>query len=146
MGVAFQASKVTDVALESDEELVSFLDEQEVAAETGPTRSRAEMVLEMAGDLSMLDVFVTGMFVANAVLASLGDVLLTELDQGFWVLIPAVVLGWIHSVLCKTIAYDGVLRSAKNRAILNARSAKEEQTKKQTAEERKQGSFFACWS
>merc|ERR1712232_1549543 len=104
------------------------------------------MVLEMAGDLSMLDVFVTGMFVANAVIGTLGDVLVTELDQGFWVLIPAVVLGWIHSALCNSIAYDGILRDAQNRAIQNARSVKQEQMKTQAAEKRKQGSFFACYS
>eukprot|EP00929_Paragymnodinium_shiwhaense_P001607 TRINITY_DN10184_c0_g1_i1.p1 TRINITY_DN10184_c0_g1~~TRINITY_DN10184_c0_g1_i1.p1 ORF type:complete len:534 (-),score=92.52 TRINITY_DN10184_c0_g1_i1:430-1944(-) len=147
--VAFQASQVTAVVAEKDEEAVSLLTNQEAAAATGPAHSWAGLVLEMAADLSMLDVFVTGIAVATTVLGCLGDVLMTELDQGFWVLVPAVVLGWIHNAVCAIIAYEGSMRGAKNKAILNARSSKQaEQEKTQrAAEERKQNlSFLACCS
>eukprot|EP00929_Paragymnodinium_shiwhaense_P001610 TRINITY_DN10184_c0_g3_i1.p1 TRINITY_DN10184_c0_g3~~TRINITY_DN10184_c0_g3_i1.p1 ORF type:complete len:506 (-),score=102.78 TRINITY_DN10184_c0_g3_i1:356-1873(-) len=145
--VAFQASSVTAVVAEKDEEAVALLTDQEGAAATGPAHSWHALLLEMAADLSMLDVFVTGMAVASTVLASLGDVLVTELDTGFWVLIPAVVLGWIHNALCAIVAYDGAMRGARNKVILNARSKQEEQ-KKKAAEERKPNSvaFFACCS
>eukprot|EP00929_Paragymnodinium_shiwhaense_P001608 TRINITY_DN10184_c0_g2_i1.p1 TRINITY_DN10184_c0_g2~~TRINITY_DN10184_c0_g2_i1.p1 ORF type:complete len:527 (+),score=57.51 TRINITY_DN10184_c0_g2_i1:44-1582(+) len=139
--VAFQASQVAHIVVEKEEESLTLLGEEDVAgAAASHSRSCAALVREMAGDLSMLDVFVAGMAVANAVLASLGDVMVTELDTGFWVLIGAVVLGWIHNTLCTTITYASGMRDAKNKAILRARSESKAQA---LAEDRKpQSSLF----
>eukprot|EP00927_Polykrikos_kofoidii_P031691 TRINITY_DN27201_c0_g1_i1.p1 TRINITY_DN27201_c0_g1~~TRINITY_DN27201_c0_g1_i1.p1 ORF type:complete len:466 (+),score=39.44 TRINITY_DN27201_c0_g1_i1:97-1494(+) len=57
-------------------------------------------ILKASGDLSLLDVYVVGMFAAAVVLASLDKVLQCDLLSGFYSLVIAVLIGYIHQLIC----------------------------------------------
>jgi len=134
--LAFQASAVNSTIVSSvtregtDEEMSRLLDEDKV--ETGPLikESWTCCLREMAADLAMLDVFVAGMAVAGAILATLGDVLVAELKEGFYCLVRAVLVGWLHNGLCSLIVHNTdtrILSQSKAASEARARARKTEE-------------------
>lgn len=67
------------------------------------SRDYVARVMDGCSDLGLLDVYCMGMLVAAMVLAAIGDVLQCTLLLGWYFMIPAIALGYLHNALCGAV-------------------------------------------
>merc|ERR1712232_927599 len=70
---------------------------------TWTSRDYVAKVMDGCSDLGLLDVYCVGMLVAAMVLSAIGDVLQCQLLSGWYFMLPAVALLYLHIAVCGAV-------------------------------------------
>lgn len=112
----------------------------------GSSTHWTQLIWDATSDLSMLDVYVVGMWTAVMVLSTLGEFLVAELLDGFMLLLPATLFGFLHQAVCghqlltSQMAIDKQRADFKAVSKINVESSEENGTPSKAASR----PFWAC--